>query len=776
MKPAAESFPGTFCEYLRGIALGPRGAARLPDIDLEALGARALAIAGADPDPRRPQLVLVGGVAGDLEPVLATLLSGRPLMVLDHRRDEALIEQARVAADALPVSNVPTGTAAAGRLITPGPEDVALIISTSGTTGSGKLWGRSQRGLMLQSAYQGSFLPAGDRLVFAPLGHFQATAAINALGTAMMGGASYRSLPVTAGDEQGMLEYLSREAPAFIACTPTIFRSLAGAADGLLPWDLRGVWFMGEPVKRNDLRLFRRVTRPGTMLRAHYGSTETGNIAVACLDQLDDRERSIVPSGPVSPLVELQILDEDGAVLPAGKAGRIAVRSPLLGCPIGHDAAGRWLPAAGGAPFFDLGDDGYLDADGTLFVLGRRDGVLKIGGVRVDAPGLEATISPLPGIREVAAVRVEGLSGGDVLAVAVHADDAVASERVRTQLQGVAGPESRAVVVDIGPFPVTAAQKVDLALVRQRVEEQLSRVAAGAPPVTPAEHLVANCWAEVLGIEMPARDVPLEALGGDSLALLSISLLLEQRFGLSVPDQGLDQCRTVAGLAAALRPRGQEDNDPPVFTLGGEGSVVLACCAGIGGHAWSFGPLAKAVSPGIEVLGVRWMEAAPEQLAVEIAALAGGRPVVPLGFSGGARSAWLIGQALRELGLSLPALVVLDGNTRQSIGRRHLGRAILRWLRPRSAADRYLLSLSYAGRRWHLGKQLAPMPLTVYEVRCPDRAGNHWGDPGSSIWSEFAGSVHSFDMDCEHQRIVKPPIPPEISRVVRLACGLEQIR
>jgi len=767
--PTAADTP-TLCGFLRSILLAPDGSIRMPGVDLAEVKARAVQIAQADPDPRRPNLVLVNDTEEDLERVIATLISGRPLMVIDSKRDETLIEQARLAANGLQINSWSAASHYRGQLITPGPKDLALIVSTSGTTGKGKLWGRSQEGLMRQALYQGSFLPGGENLTFAPLGRFQATAAINAIGLAMVGGANYRSVPATARDEGGLIEYLSEAAPAFIACTPTVFRSLGQGLDGLIPWDLRGVWFMGERVKPSDLVLFRRLTRPGTVLRAHYGSTETGNIAVACLDEVTELEGSTVPSGKVSPMVELQIHSEDGRPLPPGTAGHIVVRSPLMGRPIGHMPTARYLPGENGHSFFYLGDEGYVDSEGTLFVLGRRDGVVKIGGVRVDAVGLEALVAPVPGVKEVAVTTIEGASGGDVLAVALNAEGNHAVDRVRTLVRASKGIERKAAVVDIGPFPVTPAQKIDLALLKNRVAEQLSRAAGANPPVTPAEHLVANCWAEVLGIEVPSRSIPLEELGGDSLSLLSISLLLEKRYGLSVPDQRLDRCRTVADLAAALQPQRRDDQSSPVFSLGGDGDVVVACCAGIGGHAWTFGPLARSVSPEIEMLGVRWTEATPERLAEEITLLAGGRPVVPLGFSGGARTAWIVAGYLLARQQTVPAVVVLDGGTRQSIGRRHFGRALMRLLRPRTAADRYLLSLSYAGRRWQLGKQLEQLSLQVYEVRCPDRPENHWGDTSSSVWHEFSRAVRSFDLDCDHQRLVKSPILPEVTRVVNLAC------
>jgi len=626
---------------------------------------------------------------------------------------------------------------------------------------------------MRQAAFQGSFLKGGANLTYAPLGHFHTIAPIYAIGLAMIAGANYRPLSINSSEDEGMLTLLRQEAPAFIACTPTIFRSIARAANGQIPWELHGVCFVGERVRASDLELFHRVTQPGTLLRVHYGSTETGNVAVAKLDEVGVIKTSLVPSGQVSPLVELRIADDDGVDLPVGETGRILIRSPLAGRPIGHMPAQRYLPSADGEPFFDIGDDGFLDATGTLFVLGRRDGVVKIGGVRVDASGLERKIASISGVREVAVVAVRGVSGGDVLAVAVHLDKSSLLTDIRSLLREGSGIETRAAVIDVGPFPVTRAQKIDLAKLKTSMEQQLFRDALSDLPVTPAEHLVANCWAEVLEIEVPSRSIPFEDLGGDSLSLLTVSLLLEQRYQLFVPNRRFGECRTVAKQAAALQPLSNNADNPTVFSLGGEGEVVLAYFAGIGGHAWVFAPLAQAVAPGVEVLGVNWSGASPESLAADIKEMANGRPVVPLGFSGGARAAWIVAGYLLAQDISVPNVLILDGSTRQSVGGRHLKRAILRWLRPRSPADRYLLKLSYACRRWQLGKRLQQLPLDIFEVRCTDRPGeNNWGNPELSMWDEFSSSVKSLDIDCDHQRIVKPPILPEIAEVVKTACGL----
>ena len=94
----------TLREFLQNILLGSDGANRIPRPDLSAVESLATRIARAHPDLQRPHVVLVRGVPEDFAPVIATLISGRPLMVCDSSRNEDIIRQACTAANALPTT------------------------------------------------------------------------------------------------------------------------------------------------------------------------------------------------------------------------------------------------------------------------------------------------------------------------------------------------------------------------------------------------------------------------------------------------------------------------------------------------------------------------------------------------------------------------------------------------------------------------------------------------------------------------------------------------
>ena len=107
-------------------------------------------------------------------------------------------------------------------------------------------------------------------------------------------------------------------------------------------------------------------------LRSVYGASETGSIAVADLALLEAQAGA---AGFVLPLVEVEIVDEQGDPQPHGTLGRIRVSSNRVADHfVGQAAAGeRW---------FDTGDLGRLGSDGALRIEGRVDDIMNLAGHR----------------------------------------------------------------------------------------------------------------------------------------------------------------------------------------------------------------------------------------------------------------------------------------------------------------------------------------------------------------------------------------------------------
>ncbi|MCK6548438.1 AMP-binding protein [Myxococcota bacterium] len=104
---------------------------------------------------------------------------------------------------------------------------------------------------------------------------------------------------------------------------------------------------------------------------------------------------TFVSSGVVVPDCRLKIVDESGAELPALSAGRVLIRSTFLFDGYFADARGDYFDAEG---FYDTGDLGFVDADGHVFVTGRRKDLVIVGGKNVYPQDVEQAVAAVEGV------------------------------------------------------------------------------------------------------------------------------------------------------------------------------------------------------------------------------------------------------------------------------------------------------------------------------------------------------------------------------------------
>jgi acyl-CoA synthetase (AMP-forming)/AMP-acid ligase II len=161
---------------------------------------------------------------------------------------------------------------------------------------------------------------------------------------------------------------------------------------------------------------------PETAFTNAYGLTETSStVALLGPDEHRAAHRSDDPAvrarlasvGIPLPTIELEIRDEDGAVLPAGETGEIYVRGDQVSGQYKEKSA---LDAEG---WFPTRDAGYLDADGYLFLSGRADDVIVRGGENISPGEIEDLLLTHPAIADVAAVAVPSLEWGEAVGLAV---------------------------------------------------------------------------------------------------------------------------------------------------------------------------------------------------------------------------------------------------------------------------------------------------------------------------------------------------------------------
>jgi acyl-CoA synthetase (AMP-forming)/AMP-acid ligase II len=284
------------------------------------------------------------------------------------------------------------------RVAATAPEDVAIILYTSGTTANPKGCLITHRGMIgnARALARRYGIGAGDRF-WSPLPSFH-IAGILPLVAALDSGAAYLTQPNF--DAGVALEMLEREgATHAYPCFVTIMQDLINHPR-FAATDLSRVRLMNSNLAVQPPWIARAIAAamPGAAQVGTYGLTE--GVGTICTSRPDDPE-ALRLGRLGTPLEgwEVRIVDPaTGAPAPAGERGEIVARGP-------HAMIGYYRDAAKTAATFDsegwmrTGDIGSIDASGHIMFHGRLKDMLKVGGENVAAAEIEAVLDTHPAVR-----------------------------------------------------------------------------------------------------------------------------------------------------------------------------------------------------------------------------------------------------------------------------------------------------------------------------------------------------------------------------------------
>jgi acyl-CoA synthetase (AMP-forming)/AMP-acid ligase II len=306
--------------------------------------------------------------------------------------------------------------------------------------------------------------------------------------------------------------------------------------------------------------------RFGLPLLECMGVTEAGSTVFST--PLPPAPRKIgspgVPTG-----LEVRIVDEAGRVLPPGEAGEILVRGPSVMTGYYRDpvATAEVLSPDG---WLRVGDVGYLDADGYVFLVGRAQEFVKKGGVKVALREVDEALGRHPAVLEAAAVGVaDAYLGEELVAFVVLRPglDAGPGELLDHCERELGTLKMPARVERIDELPRGPSGKVE----RRRLADRAARApadpadGAARPALAVVEAHVAEAWRSVMGLERVEPDDDFFALGGHSLAALRIVARLRRALAMELPVQLVFEAPTMAALAARILAAGAgPDEAPPV--------------------------------------------------------------------------------------------------------------------------------------------------------------------------------------------------------------------
>lgn len=172
----------------------------------------------------------------------------------------------------------------------------------------------------------------------------------------------------------------------------------------------------------------------GPVVWEYYGGTEGGVMSVISSEEWLERPGSV---GAVLPTYEVRILDDDGVDVPTGGAGQIWFKQRSGADFEYHNAPEKTAAAHRDGGYATLGDIGYVDEAGYLFLSDRKIDMIISGGVNIYPAEIEGVLVTHPAVRDAAVFGIPHDEMGEEVKAAVElADGHRASDDLERELLG----------------------------------------------------------------------------------------------------------------------------------------------------------------------------------------------------------------------------------------------------------------------------------------------------------------------------------------------------
>ncbi len=313
-----------------------------------------------------------------------------------------------------------------------GPDDVAFLTYTSGTTGPPKGAMTTHRNVVFNAQTYRDWIGIGASDVIlgvAPLFHI--TGSIGHVALSLLTGApvvlTYRFDPAVA------IETIRDERVTFTVGSITVFIALMNAPnaekDALAT--LTKIYSGGAPIPPSTVTAFQAAF--GQYIHNIYGLTETTSpshaVPLHATAPVDEASGALSVGVPVYNTV-VRIVAEDDQDLPPGEVGELVTEGPqvVAGYWNKPEETARALP--GGA--LHTGDVGYMDADGWFYIVDRKKDQINVGGYKVWPREIEDVLYEHEAVREAAVVGVPDPYRGETVKayVSLKAGSAVTAEEL----------------------------------------------------------------------------------------------------------------------------------------------------------------------------------------------------------------------------------------------------------------------------------------------------------------------------------------------------------
>ena len=289
------------------------------------------------------------------------------------------------------------------------PEEVLVIINTSGTTGEPKSAAIPSVGVVncLLESQQRFSLTDSDRCI-AVTNYCHDMALFDLYGMIACGGSVVYPDGDKGKEPAHWAALMERYQVTFWNSVPAFMEMLAAEERNLTQalTSLRTVVMGGDFLPVSLVKQLKG-EKPTLCVHSVGGPTETTIWNISHEITADDLGLDVIPYGKPFPNTTYFICNAAGQPAPMGVIGEmcvagVGVSAGYLGMP---EKTAQAFPRWNHRRVYRTGDFGYFRANGDLMILGRRDGQVKINGKRIELPGIEAVLRAQPETNQVVVVK-----------------------------------------------------------------------------------------------------------------------------------------------------------------------------------------------------------------------------------------------------------------------------------------------------------------------------------------------------------------------------------
>ncbi|MUZ74099.1 AMP-binding protein [Agrobacterium vitis] len=428
------------------------------------------------------------------------------------------------------------------------------VILTSGTTGAPKAIVQTMAALRQHIANYAGYVQIrpGEKLL--QLASTAWDAGLMDVFSALFHGGVLCTINPRASSMEIVADFIARHEIDVLHMTVPYFRHFHRAGLGTYRQPKRIV-IGGEKIYDGDLDLFNGCFPVGSRLFNAYGPTECTTAMYAMHDHGAERKAGLWPLAHPVPGVITELRDKDGnRISTSGVEGEVTLISDLVASLLdlthgGFTPLGEAL--RGTARAYATGDLARYDEQMRLVIIGRKDSVIKVNGLKVSLAEVEAGLLSLDMVADCCVFTLVGEDGDEVVAAVVASGDGITEARVQKALADCLDRHKRPrLILLMDRLPLTRNNKFDREALARMARDKRQAAEIDSPQHAP---ILAAMGKALKGASLDINHSFFEN-GGNSLLALSVVAALKRQ-GIKLALEEIISDKPISGL---LNGQGQQ--------------------------------------------------------------------------------------------------------------------------------------------------------------------------------------------------------------------------